>query len=269
MAERAIALITGASSGLGEVFARKLAARGYDLILVARREDRLKALADDLHAKHGTNCELIVADLANDADLARVEQRIRAASNLEFLVNNAGFGTLKRFWEEPLEGQDKMHRVHVLATMRLTHEGLPGMVARKKGFIINVSSVSGFIREGGGVSYPATKAWINRFTEALAGELRAAKANVRVEALCPGFTYTEFHDVLEMDRSFVGKKWWLPAEFVVDESLAGIERGQLFVIPGTRYKIMSWCLRNLPKSTIRLLMPKGVKDRAKFAKQDA
>lgn len=238
-------------------------------MLVARREDRLKVISKELRAKHGTNCEVIVADLASDADLARVEQRIRNTPNLEFLVNNAGFGTLQKFWEEPLEGQDKMHRVHVLATMRLTHEALPGMIARKKGYLINVSSVSGFIREGGGVSYPATKAWINRFTEALAGELRAANASVRVQALCPGFTYTEFHDVLEMDRSFVGKDWWLPAEFVVDESLAGIDRGELFVIPGTRYKVLSWCLRILPKATIRLLMPKGVKNRAKFVKQDA
>lgn len=269
MAERAIALITGASSGLGEVFARKLAARGYDLMLVARREDRLKAIVEDLRAKYAANSEAIVADLTSDANLARVEQRIRSTPNLEFLVNNAGFGTLKKFWEEPLDGQDKMHRLHVLAPMRLTHKALPAMIARKKGFIINVSSVSAFIREGGGVSYPATKAWINRFTESLAGELRAANTNVRVQALCPGFTYTEFHDVLQMDRSFVGKEWWLSAEFVVDESLKGADRGELFVIPGTRYKIMSWCLRSLPKSTIRLLMPKGVKNRAKFAKQDA
>jgi short-subunit dehydrogenase len=262
------ALVTGASSGLGEVFARKLAARGYDLILVARRKERLDALAAELKAKHGTDSETIVADLVEDADRARVEQRIRSAANLEFLVNNAGFGTLKRFWVEPVESQDAMHRLHVLTTMRLTHEALPGMIARGAGYIINVSSVSAFIREGGGVSYPSTKAWVNRFTETLAGELRAVDSKVRVQALCPGFTYTEFHDVLQMDRGFVGPKWWLPAEFVVDESLAGADRGELFVVPGTRYKVMAWCLQHLPKSVIRMLMPSGVKNRASYVKKD-
>ena len=259
--------MTGASSGLGEVFARRLAVRGYDLILVARRKDRLEVLAAELRAKHGTESEIIVADLTSDADLARVEERIRATSNLEVLVNNAGFGTLKRFWVEPVESQDAMHRLHVLTTMRLTHEALPGMIARNAGYIINVSSVSAFVREGGGVSYPATKAWVNRFTETLAGELRAVDSKVRVQALCPGFTYTEFHDVLQMDRGFVGPKWWLPAEFVVEESLKGADRGELFVIPGARYKFMAWCLQHLPKAMIRALMPSGVKNRASYVKK--
>lgn len=261
------ALVTGASSGLGEVFARRLAARGYDLILVARRKERLEALAAELKAKHGTNSEVIVADLVEDADRSRVEERIRSVANLEFLVNNAGFGTLKRFWVEPVESQDAMHRLHVLTTMRLTHEALPGMIARSRGYVVNVSSVSAFIREGGGVSYPSTKAWINRFSEALAAELHAAKVNVHVQALCPGFTYTEFHDVLKMDRGFVGKKWWMSADAVVDESFAGIDRGEVFVIPGARYKAIAWSLRNLPLPLIRMLMPKDVQNRAEFVKK--
>src|SRR5215472_17298869 len=151
-----VALITGASSGLGEVFARKLAARGYDLILVARRQDRLEALATELQDKYMIAAEPLVADLVVDDDRARVAERIRATPNLEFLVNNAGFGTLRKFWVEDLDGQDRMHRLHVLTTMHLTHEAVPVMIAHGKGFIVNVSSVSGFVRESGGVSYSST-----------------------------------------------------------------------------------------------------------------
>jgi hypothetical protein len=263
---RPLALITGASSGIGEVFARKLAARGYDLILVARRKDRLETLGDELQTKHGIRVESIQADLVDDADRVRVEERIRQAPNLEFLINNAGFGTLRSFWIESLESQDSMHRLHVLTTMRLTHEALPVMIARGKGFVVNVSSVSGFVRENGGTSYASTKAWMNRFSETLASELRGGPADVRVQALCPGFTYTEFHDVLNMDRSFIGKSWWMSAEFVVDESLAGLERNKTFVIPGWRYKVMVFLLTYLPKWMMRILMSRGVKNRAAYVK---
>jgi uncharacterized protein len=263
---RPLALITGASSGLGEVFARRLAAQGYDLILVARRKERLETLGAELEAKHGVSVEALRADLVDDAERHRVEERIRSAPNLEFLVNNAGFGTLRKFWVEDLDGQDKMHRLHVLTTMRLTHEALPVMIARGKGFIVNVSSVSGFTRGFGGVSYAATKAWINRFSENLAGELRGGRADIRIQALCPGFTYTEFHDVLNMDRGFVGKSWWLSANFVVEESLAGLERNKLFVIPGWRYKLIVFLLENLPGRMVTLLAPKNVKNRADYVK---
>jgi len=228
-----LALVTGASAGIGATFARRLARDGYGLVLVARRQDRLDALARELGG-----AETLAADLAEEADLRRVEARIAAAANLELLVNNAGFGTVGRFFEVPVDAQDRMHRLHVLATLRLTHAALAGMVARGKGGVINVSSVAGFGQTPGNTSYCATKAWMNSFTEGLDLELKSAGSAVRVQALCPGFTLSEFHDVLGMDRKRVPAWLWMKAEDVVDASLAGLARGQLFVVPGGIYKTL-------------------------------
>jgi short-subunit dehydrogenase len=238
--ERPLALITGASSGIGAAFARALASRGYSLILVARRKERLEALAGEI------NAEVLVADLTNDAELKRVEDRIAAAENLDLLVNNAGFGTLGRFWEADLDGQDRMHRLHVLATMRLTHAALRGMVARGSGAVINVASVAGFVQTPGSTSYGATKRWMNAFTEGLYLELKSAGSPVKVQALCPGFTYSEFHDVAGADRNLIAKSLWLRAEDVVAASLRGLDRGDLFVIPGWRYKFLVRLLAIVP-----------------------
>jgi len=241
------ALITGASSGIGAEFARQLSARGFDLILVARRRERLEKLARELG---GVHVEVLAADLTAEAELAVVEQRLATAENLELLVNNAGFGTRGRFFEADLDGQLRMHRLHVLATMRLTHAALPGMVARAKGGVINVSSVAAFGSTPGGVSYCATKAWMNRFSEALALELRSVGSPVRVQALCPGFTYTEFHDVMGMDRKSIPAGWWTPAQRVVAASLRGLDRGKLVVIPGLRYRALALVMKVIPGSLV-------------------
>ncbi len=240
--QRRMALVTGASSGIGAVFARKLAARGYGLLLVARRKERLQQLAAELG-----NAEVLPADLSAGTDLRRVEERILALQNLEFLVNNAGFGTLGRFWQVDVEEQDRMHRVHVIAIVRLTHAALKGMVARNRGNIINVSSVAAFLHNPHNVSYGSTKAWINSFTEALHVELRSAGSPVRVQALCPGFTYSEFHDILGIDRSIIPRSLWLSAEHVVDRSLLGLERNELIVIPGWRYRFFVGLSHWLPR----------------------
>ncbi len=239
----AVALVTGASSGIGAVFARRLSAEGYRLILIARREDRLNRLAAELG-----RAEVLAADLTVDADLKRVEERIHAEPRLEFLVNNAGFGTRGRFFEAELEGQDRMHRLHVAAIVHLTHAALRGMVERRKGNIINVSSVAGFLHNPYSVSYGATKAWINSFTEALCVELKSIGSPVRVQALCPGFTLSEFHDALGVDRSLIPHSLWLSAEEVVDASLRGLEQEKLIVIPGWRYRLLVSTLRWLPRS---------------------
>ncbi len=237
-----LAVVTGASSGIGEVFARKLSARGYRLLLIARRRDRLDKLAAGLG-----DAEVLPADLTSDVDLTRVEVRLRSSPDLDLLVNSAGFGSLGRFWEADLAGQDAMHRVHVLAIVRLTHAALGGMVARRRGGVINVSSVAGFLQNPFNVSYCASKAWINSFTEGLYLELKSIGSPVRVQALCPGFTYSEFHDVLGVDRGTIAKRWWMPAEFVVKESLAGLEKGSLFVIPGWRYRLLVNIERMMPR----------------------
>jgi uncharacterized protein len=243
-----VALITGASSGLGATFARQLAGRGCQLILVARRREKLDALAAEITAQYGVTPEVLPADLTDESQLAAVEQRIRKLPEIEYLINNAGFGVLGRFTETPVEPHDRMHRLHVLATMRLTHAALAVMLAHRCGNIINVSSVAGFWVTPGSVSYSATKAWVNSFTEGLYLDLRAIGSPVRVQALCPGFTLTEFHDIAGIDRGTIPKSWWMKADFVVQESLRGLERGKLFVIPARKYRILVAAHRLLPRS---------------------
>jgi hypothetical protein len=190
---------------------------------------------------------VLAADLTQDSGLKAVEERIERAENLEFLLNNAGFGTSSRFWEAPVEAQDAMHRLHVLATVRLTHAALKGMTARGRGAVVNVSSVAGFFCRPGNTSYYSTKLWMNGFSEGLYLELKNARSPVRVQALCPGYTVTEFHDVMGFDRGLVPRSWWMSAEEVVDASLAGLRRGSLFVVPGWRYKLLVILLRLMPR----------------------
>ncbi len=246
--ERKLAVITGASAGMGAEFARQLAGQGYDLLLVARREEQLRRVADQVTAVHNVACGTLSADLGDDKGVNAVETRVRDAGNLALLVNNAGFGTMGKFFEAGLEGQDQMHRVHVLAPMRLCHAALPGMVARNAGGIINVSSVAGFMVTAGSISYCATKAWMNRFTEGLYLELKLSRSRVAVQALCPGFTRTDFHQTLAMDTSNVPGWMWLSAERVVRESLAGLRTRQLFVIPGRRYRSLLRSYAMLPRA---------------------
>jgi short-subunit dehydrogenase len=244
---RPLALITGASSGIGATFARQLAARGCDLVLVARRQDRLEEQARAIQAGHSVLVEILPADLTHPTDLKAVEDRIAAAPNLEFLVNNAGFGITGRFFSVPLDGQDQMHRLHVLAPLRLMHAALLDMVARKRGNIINVSSVAGFGSNPGSVSYSATKTWMSSFTEGVYMELKSIGSPVRVQALCPGFTYTEFHDTMHFDRKAIPAWMWMSADEVVDTSLRALDRDRLFVIPGWRYRALVFLMRALPR----------------------
>jgi short-subunit dehydrogenase len=226
-------MITGASSGIGAAFAQRFARDGYRLILVARRGEKLEEIAREVGG-----ADTLVADLTRDEDLARVEARISGEAGLELLVNNAGFGTKGRFWEADAAGQTAMHALHVVATVRLTRAALAGMVARGKGGVINVSSVAAFGQSPGNVSYCATKAWMNSFTEGLDLELRTAGSAVRVQALCPGFTVTGFHEAMEMDPKGIPGWLWMRAEDVVDAALRGLARGQLVVVPGAIYKIV-------------------------------
>ena len=248
-----LAVITGASSGLGATFARKLAARGYDLLLIARREDRLQSIAREIGEQYRGRTEILVADLTDDGALAGVAARIRDAANLGLLVNNAGFGTLGYFFEADASGQEQMHRLHVLATMRLSHAALSNLVPRATAGtgIINVSSVAAYGASPQNVSYCATKTWMNRFTEGLAIELGAKSSPVTVQALCPGFTRTEFADTMGMERSVIPASLWMPADFVVEESLRGFDRRATIVIPGWRYKLFVGLMRLVPSGLMR------------------
>lgn len=231
-----IAVVTGASSGLGAVFAAKLAQRGYRLILAARRADRLEELRAQLERSARAQVECRPCDLADPASTEQFALQLEERP-VDLLVNNAGFGTLGRFAETDYARQVDMVQVHVLATMRLTRAVLPAMIRRNRGAIINVASVAGFWRSAGNVSYCATKGWMNDFTEGLRVELDTQGSSVKVQALCPGFTYTEFHDTLGVDRATIPKALWMPAEYVVEESLKGLEANRLFVIPNWKYRL--------------------------------
>ena len=225
-------MITGASAGLGAEFARQLQGLGYALLVVARREERLAAIEG----------ERWVADLSIEAEVERLALHLESRGDVMMLINNAGFGTQGYLAEAAIAGQMAMHRLHVLATVRLTRAVLPQMIERKAGTIVNVSSVAGFARSANNVSYCATKAWTNAFSEGLWLELQGT--GVTVQALCPGFTYTEFHDVMGSDRAKHPKWMWLNAGFVVEESLANL--GKLYVVPGWKYKVFLALWTKLP-----------------------
>jgi short-subunit dehydrogenase len=233
------ALITGASAGLGAEYARQLAAAGTDLVLVARRLDRLETLARDLRSRHGAAAEIIAADLATGGGLAAVESRIASIPTLDLLINNAGFGGKGGFVRGEALDHLAMVHVHVGAVLRLTRAALPGMIARGRGAVINVASVAAFSPFSGAM-YSGTKAFQVMFSENLQAELK--DKGVFVQALCPGMTHTEFHEVAGIDKAIVPKPFWMTAEEVVRISLRRIGRGTLCV-PGWKNKAVAFLMR--------------------------
>lgn len=236
---RKTALITGASSGIGEAFAHQLAASGYRLILVARRADRLQQLAEELSSLYQAPAQILEADLTVEEDLKRVEDCIRDVETLYLLVNNAGFGLVGSFAKIELEEHLRMIQLHVTASVRLAHAALPSMIAHRSGGIINVSSVAAFV-QWGNITYHSTKAFLVAFSQSLHGEL--AGKGVHVQALCPGFTRTEFHNSTELSRIRrvpLPKFLWLPADYVVKESLKALDRNQVVCIPSIVYRVIA------------------------------
>lgn len=246
------ALVTGASSGIGRAFATLLASRNHDLVLVARTEPRLKELADELSATHGVRAEVLVADLAEDDDLARVEARVaRTEDHLDLLVNNAGFGSGGRFIDLPLAGEDGQIRLNVLALMRLTHAALPAMVERGRGGVINVSSIGSLQPTPGFATYGATKAFVTSFSEALHEELRGT--GVRVMAVCPGLTRTEFHQRAQLGEVAAPGFAWMSPEDVAKSALAAYERGRALSVPGAANLAVACLTRLFPRVAVRRL----------------
>jgi hypothetical protein len=250
-----LAVITGASSGIGVAFARQLAARGWDLLLIARREDRLRELARYFAYWNKISADVLPADLTDADALDHVAMRIRQERDLGLLINNAGFGTKGYFFEADPERQQRMHRLHVDATMMLTQAALANLVPRaaKGTGVINVSSVAAFLPAA---AYGATKTWMNAFTESLAAELAVLQSPVTVQALCPGFTLTEFHDVTGQDRSAIPSWLWFPPDAVAAESLRGFERGKTMVVPGWRYKLMASGSKLAPEALRKRILMK-------------
>jgi short-subunit dehydrogenase len=227
---RRLALVTGASSGIGEAFARALGRDAWDLVIVARRQQRLAALAREISAAHGVRVEPLAADLAKPTGLRAVSDRIARGRPLELLVNDAGLGDFKPFTESGWSRAESEIRVNVLAMVRLTHAALPGMVRRRRGAVINVSSTAAFAPCPSFAIYGATKAFVNSFTEALHLELQGT--GVRVQALCPGLTTTEIFTRAGADTSALPGFLWMEPEAVVAESLASLAKGRVVCVPG-------------------------------------
>lgn len=243
------ALITGASAGIGAAFAHRLAADGWDLVLVARDAGRLDATAGELTGRYGRPVETISADLSTDDGCAAVERRLTAEPPVELLVNNAGISLNTPFLRSTVEDEARLLRLNVLAVLRLTHAALGPMIERGRGTVINVSSVAGFGVVMPGSTYSASKAWVTNFSESIARSV--APLGVRVMALCPGYTRTGYHERAGIDMSGTPRWLWLKADDVVAEGLRDLGKGKLVSVPTWRYKLAVAGLRHAPRRLLR------------------
>jgi short-subunit dehydrogenase len=246
MMTKPIAMVTGASAGLGAEFARQLAQRGHDLVLVARDRTRLEELAKELERDAGAQAEVLAADLTSDDQLATVEARAR---DVDVLVNNAGFGTFGRIDTLDVDTETREIQLNVVALVRLTHAAAGGMTARGKGGILNVSSLAGFQAGPMNATYSATKAFVTSFTEAVHEELKGTGVSVTV--LCPGFTHTEFQERANAPAEDVpGFAWQMPPE-VVRAGLDALARNHTLVVPGTLNKVVGSLASVSPRAFTR------------------
>ncbi|WOZ75900.1 SDR family NAD(P)-dependent oxidoreductase [Kosakonia sacchari] len=223
------ALITGASSGIGAIYADRLAARGYDLLLVARRGDRLHALANDLQHRHGVKISALVADLSAIEGIQQVETVLRDDTTISLLVNNAGAANLAPILSSSADQHEAINRLNTTALMRLTLAVLPRFVENDQGTIINIASVVAFHARAGSAVYSATKAWVLNFTRGLQEEF--AGSNVRIQAVLPAATATEIwgHSGITLDALPEGSV--MTSEDLVDAALAGLDQGELVTVP--------------------------------------
>ncbi len=246
-----LAVVTGATAGLGAEFAHQLALQGYDLVLVARDAGRLADKQAGIIAAHGVEVAVLPADLTTDEGCGAVAARL-GHGDVDLLVNNAGMGTYQPFGEADLDREEFQLDLNVRAVLRLTHAAVRAMTTRGSGRVLNVSSVAGFVPRGGNATYSASKAWVTMFSEALSVQL--AGTGVTVTAVCPGFTHTEFHERAQADMSHVPDRMWLDAVDVVREGLADTFAGKPLSVPSRRYKALVAATRTIPRPVLRAIM---------------
>jgi short-subunit dehydrogenase len=249
--ERRLALVTGASAGIGAAFARLLASRGFDLALTARRLDRLDGLAVELRARHGIEAHPIAEDLADPAAPARILEYVeKAGRTVDVLVNNAGYGLPGTFAETAWAAQQAFIQVMVTAPCELAHQVVGGMRARRYGRIVNVASLAGLLPAAAGHTlYAASKAFMVRFSQSL--HLEGAGDGVHVTALCPGFTWSEFHDVngtRELANASTPKWIWMDAQAVVEAGWRAAEANQAVCVPGAPNKAIATLAKAIPEN---------------------
>ena len=256
---RPIALVTGASNGIGASFCVLLASAGYDLVMVARGVDALESLAARIRQAHRVEVEVLAADLGEPGSLARVEQRTSSDDRpIDLLVNNAGVASGGAFVDLPLDGEAAQVDLNITAVVRLSHAVLPGLVARRTGGVINVASLGGFQPAPLNATYSATKAFVLSFTEAIHEEVSGA--GVSVTCLCPGFTRTGFQERSGLNASGMPDMVWQTADQVTAAAWAGWRRNQAVVVPGAINKASAELIRVLPRSVVRK-MAKRVAER--------
>ncbi|MEW2497829.1 SDR family NAD(P)-dependent oxidoreductase [Streptomyces nodosus] len=240
------ALITGSTAGIGAAFARRLAADGHDLVLVARDIERLREQATELHDRHGIEAEVLSADLATEKGIEAVAARLSELKNpVDLLVNNAGFGNKGRFLDVTMADELRMIKVHCEAVLRLTSAAAEAMRTRGRGGIVNVASVAAFVPRG---TYGASKAWVVQFTQGAARDL--AGSGVRLMVLCPGFVRTEFHERAGMGTDNIPGWMWLDADKLVAAALQDLARGRTLSIPDPRYKALMGVVKMMPRALL-------------------
>jgi short-subunit dehydrogenase len=245
----ATALITGGTSGIGAAFARALAVRGDDLVLVARNADRLSDMATELKEQYAVNVETVAADLAIRGDVAGIAERLTSPEQpIDMLINNAGFGVRTKLTDADTSPHEQAIDVMIRAVLMLSAAAGRTMRQRGSGTIINVSSTAGFVAMG---SYSAIKAWVTTYTEGLANELYGT--GVRVTALCPGYVRTEFHERAGINMGSLPQLMWLDADRLVADCLNDAAAGKVISIPSKRYKTMITICEHLPHRAMRVI----------------
>lgn len=249
--DKKVAFISGATSGIGAAFARHFAQQGYDLIITGHPDDKISLCAEEMKEKHNINIEIILADLANENDVARIEEIIKKNKKIDVLINNAGFFFGKPFWQNDIRNLENMIKVHINAPVRFIYAALPNMTMNRKGVIINLSSLVSFMPVPQDAMYSATKLFNNSFMESL--HISVKDKGIKVQVLCPGFVHnTNFHERAGMKQS-VYKNWeilpWMEPENVVKISVRNLrKKNKVIVIPGFRNRSIKFIISILPRS---------------------